>query len=129
MQEVATALGTYPRTIRRVAWGYIDDGVDAALFDKPRRSVPKSLSVREKQAIVALCCTPAPEGRARWTVRLLTQEVASRGLVPKAGRETIRLVLAEHDLKPWREKNVARSKARRNVHRTHGELARPLPAP
>jgi hypothetical protein len=39
-------------------------------------------------------------------VRLLTQEVIKQKLVPKVGRETIRILLESHDLKPWREKNV-----------------------
>jgi len=37
-------------------------------------------------------------------VRLLTEEVIKRKLVPRVGRETIRILLESHDLKPWREK-------------------------
>ena len=48
---------------------------------------------------------------ARWTVRLLTEEVIKRKLVPRVGRETIRVLLESHDLKPWREKNVVRGGA------------------
>jgi hypothetical protein len=49
-----------------------------------------------------------PEGRARWAVHLLTEEVVKRKLVPRVGRETIRALLESHDLKPWRGKNVVR---------------------
>jgi|SRR5450631_68048 len=66
------------------------------------------LDAQHRQRIVALACGPAPEGRARWTVRLLTEEVVKRKLVPRVGRETIRVLLESHDLKPWREKNVVR---------------------
>jgi hypothetical protein len=38
-------------------------------------------------------CSSPPEGRARWTVRLLTEEVIKRKLVPRVGRETIRVLL------------------------------------
>ena len=38
------------------------------------------------------------EGRSRWTVRLLTEEVIKRKLVPRVGRETIRVLLESHDL-------------------------------
>ena len=113
ISEVADMVGMYPRAIRRVAWGYIDEGLDAALFDKARPKPLPSLSVHQKQAIVALCCTPAPEGRSRWTVRLLAQEAVERGVVPKTNRESVRMILADHELKPWREKNVVRSEARR----------------
>jgi putative transposase len=124
--EVSIAVEMYPRAVSRVAHGYLDGGLNAALYDKPRRHLAPELSGSEKQSIVALCCGPAPEGHSRWTVRLLALEAVRRGLVPKAGRETVRLILAEHDLKPWREKNVVCSPVGRTVHHAHGRLARPL---
>lgn len=42
--------------------------------------------------------------RARWTVRLITEEAVKRKILPGVGRETIRLLLEHHNLKPWREK-------------------------
>jgi putative transposase len=39
-------------------------------------------------------------------VRLVVEEAVKRKLVPRVGRETIRILLLHHDLKPWREKNV-----------------------
>lgn len=57
-----------------------------------------------------MICSAPPEGRARWTVRLLTEEVIKRKLVPRVGRETIRILLESHDLKPWRGKNVVRGR-------------------
>jgi hypothetical protein len=41
-------------------------------------------------------------------VRLIAEEAVKRKLAPKVGRETIRILLQSHDLKPWREKNVVR---------------------
>ena len=41
----------------------------------------------------------------------VTEEVIKRKLVPRVGRETIRVLLESHDLKPWREKNVVRGGA------------------
>jgi hypothetical protein len=49
-----------------------------------------------------------PEGRVRWTVRLIAQEAVERKPAPSAGRETIRVLLENHELKPWRESNVVR---------------------
>jgi len=51
-----------------------------------------------------------PRGFARWTVRLVAEEAVKRRLVPRVGRETIRILLLSHDLKPWREKNVVRGR-------------------
>lgn len=59
-----------------------------------------------------MVCSEPPEGRARWTVRLVVQEAIKRKLVPRVGRETIRILLLDHDLKPRREKNVVRGGTR-----------------
>jgi hypothetical protein len=66
----------------------------------------------QKQRIIAMVCRDPPVGRARWTVRLVAEEAVQRKLVPKLGRETIRVLLLHHDLKPWREKNVVCSGTR-----------------
>ena len=83
-------------------------GLERALYERPRPGKAALLDAQQRQRIVALACGPPPEGRARWTVRLLTEEVVKRKLVPRVGRETIRVLLESHDLKPWREKNVVR---------------------
>jgi hypothetical protein len=59
-----------------------------------------------KQRLIAMVCSNPPQGRARWTVRLVAEEAVKRKLVPRVGREIIRILLLNHDLKPWREKNV-----------------------
>jgi len=51
-----------------------------------------------------MVCSSPPQGRARRTVRLVAEEAVKRKLVPRAGRETVRILLLSHDLKPWREK-------------------------
>jgi hypothetical protein len=49
-------------------------------------------------------CGTQPPGQARWTVRRIAQEAVKRRLAPQVGRETIRILLQSHELKPWREK-------------------------
>jgi hypothetical protein len=53
-------------------------------------------------------------------VRLIAEEAVKRKLVPGVGRETIRILLLSHDLKPWREKNVVRGRTGRRLHRKDG---------
>ena len=128
LADVADAVGTYPREVRRVGWRYLDRGVQDALTDDPRPKPPKLLDTRQQAAIVAMVCAPPPAGYARWTIRVTTAEAKRRGIVADVGRETVRQVLAHHELKPWREKNVVRSDIGRGVHRLHGgraERARP----
>ncbi len=75
---------------------------------------------------MAVICSPPPEGRARWTVRLLTEEVIKSKLVPRVGQETIRVLLESPDLTPWRENNVVRGEVGPGVDRMHGGGAQGL---
>jgi putative transposase len=59
-----------------------------------------------------MVCSQPSEGRARWTVRLVAEQAVKRKLVPRVGRETIRILLESHELKSWREKNVVRGGTR-----------------
>ncbi|RYG95256.1 MAG: helix-turn-helix domain-containing protein [Alphaproteobacteria bacterium] len=109
VRATAEAVGGYPREISRVGKRYLAGGLQFALSDDPRPKPEKMLDSAQQAAIVAMVCGPAPEGRARWTVRLVAEETVRRGIVGTVGRETVRGVLANHGLKPWREKNVVRA--------------------
>jgi len=105
---VAKLVRLTPQAIRNIAERYRRGGLATALFEKPRPGAAEVLAASEKQRIVAMVCSEPPLGAARWTVRLVAQEAVKRRLVPRVGRETIRILLQSHDLKPWREKNVVR---------------------
>ena len=70
-----------------------------------------------------MVCSQPPEGYARWTVRLVAEQAVKRKLVPQVGRETVRVLLLSHDLKPWREKNVVRGGTESGVHPKDGRRA------
>jgi putative transposase len=108
---VGANLGLSAKAVWQIGKRYQQGGLERALFDAPRPGKTPALDEQQRQRIIAVACSPPPEGRARWTVRLLTEEAIRRKLVPKVGRETIRVLLESHDLKPWREKNVVRGKA------------------
>ena len=57
-----------------------------------------------------MVCSRPPTGRAHWSVRLIAEEAVKRKLVAKVGRETIRILLQSHELKPWREKKLVRGR-------------------
>ena len=99
--------------VREVWKRYRKSGWRAAGWERPRPGPKRILSPSQEQKVVALVCTSPPEGQARWCTRLLAEQCVKRGIVKKAGKETIRLVLKHHGLKPWREKNVVHSKTRR----------------
>jgi len=108
---IATATGSSTSTVGRVRRDYCEDGLDTALSELPRPGARPKLTAQQEQRVVALACTDPPRGFARWSVRLLTSEAIRTGLVPKVSRERIRIVLHEHGIKPWREKNVVRWKS------------------
>jgi transposase len=123
VRATAKAVGGYPREISRVGKRYLERGLEAALSEDARPKPPRRLDSAQEAAVVAMVCGPPPVGRARWTTTLAAQEAVHRGIVPRIGRETIRVVLAAHDLKPWREKNVVRRGNRPGIHRADGGLA------
>jgi len=98
------------QAIRTISKRYQDLGLERALFERKRTGRAELLEASDKQRIIAMVCSSPPEGRARWTVRLVAEEAVKRKLVPGVGRETIRILLQSHDLKPWREKNVVRGR-------------------
>ena len=117
---VGRNLGLSAKAVWQIGKRYEQEGLERALFDAARPGKAPALDQRQSQEIIAVVCSTPPEGRARWTVRLLTEEVIKRKLVPRVGRETIRVLLQSHDLKPWREKNVVCGGTERGVHRPHG---------
>jgi transposase len=117
--QVAQALPLTPKAIRQIAHRYNSNGLDRALYEKQRPGPNELLDDSQKQRIVAMVCGNPPEGRARWTVRLVAEEAVKRKLVPNVDRETIRILLQSHELKPWREKHVVRGGVGRGVHREH----------
>ena len=107
--QIARVVPLTAQAIRKVGHRFEQGGLERALFDKPRPGAAALLDAAQQQRIIAMVCSDPPAGRSRWTVRLVAVEAVKRRLVPRVGREAIRVMLLNHDLKPWREKNVVRS--------------------
>ena len=121
--EVATLVGLTGKAVRALARRYRDSGLDRALYEKARPGKKRLLDASTEQRIVAMVCGAPPAGRARWSVRLIVTEAIKRKMVPKLGRETLRVLLESHELKPWREKNVVPAADRRHLSDAHGRRA------
>ena len=104
--RIAEFIPLTPQAIRKVGHRYVEGGLDRALYEKQRPGAAALLQDSEKQRIIAMVCAGPPKGYARWTVRLVAEQAVKKRLVPSVGRETIRILLLSHDLRPWREKNV-----------------------
>ena len=121
--QVSQVVPLTPQAIRKVAHRYRKGGLQRALYEEDRPGAATLLEESQKQRIIAMVCSDPPAGRARWTVRLVAEEAVKRKLVPKVGRETIRILLLHHDLKPWREKNVVRRRPQRGLRGQDGGRA------
>ena len=109
-EKAAEAAGVGVTTARQIMRRYLENGLDRALREAPRPGKERTLKPKQEQQLVAMLCGPSPSGRARWTIRLATEEVVNRGIIASIGRETVRATMKRHALKPWREKNVVHSK-------------------
>jgi transposase len=78
-------------TIWRVKTKYLEAGACEAIKDEPRPGQPRKYDDNDTGEIVAMACSQAPEGRSRWTIRLLEQNLNKKGIM--INRESIRLVL------------------------------------
>lgn len=103
---VAENLNVCPNTVRNVARRYLHGGIDEALFDQPRPGQPERLNTQQKQRIVAMVCADPPPGCARWTLHLIVEEACKAKIIDTISHETIRRLLQDHDLRPWREKKL-----------------------
>ena len=99
-------VGVAAKTVRAVARRYEEEGLESALIEKPRPGKQRALDTGQSQRIIAMVCGSPPQGMARWSVRLIASEAVKRKLAPQVGRETIRILLQSHELKPWREKKL-----------------------
>ena len=108
--QVATNVGVAGKTVRAVARRYEEEGLESALHEKPRPGKQRALNPGQSQRIIAMVCGLPPEGMARWSVRLIAEEAVKRKLAPQVGRETIRILLQSHELKPWRGKKLVRGR-------------------
>jgi putative transposase len=110
---VATNLRLNPKTVREIGRRYQDAKLDRALYDKKRPGAASLLTKTSANGSSRWFAPLPPKGYARWTVRLVAEEALKRKLVPGVGRETIRILLQDHDLQPWAGENVACSRTER----------------
>jgi putative transposase len=106
--KAANAAGVGERTARRVGLRYNHGGVEHAIYDAPRPGGERVMDARQEAAIVAMVCSKAPDGYARWSISLIAKEAVRRKIILEVSDSTIGRLLKRHELKPWREKNVVR---------------------
>ena len=75
-ERIVTALDVGLSTVERTRHKFVERGLDGAITNRrPRREYPRKLDGRAEAYLIALVCGPVPEGYARWSLRLLADEL------------------------------------------------------
>lgn len=92
--EIVDASGCGRATVERVRKLFVEEGLDATLQPKPTRRVyERKFDGRAEAHLIALACGTPPEGRSRWTPRLLGDRLVGLGRLEAASHETVRRTL------------------------------------
>ena len=91
--QIQKVLGVSRMVIWRTQSAYREKGLDYAVYDAARPGQPAKYGTDQEAEVVALACSQAPEGAARWTIRLLTIAAGHRPKLAGVNRETIRQIL------------------------------------
>ena len=95
--EVAEQIGITERSVAMIRKRCVDEGLELALERKKRvRERTRRLDGDAEARLVSLACSEAPEGQARWTLKLLANELVELEIVPSIAIETVRQVLKKH---------------------------------
>ncbi len=79
--QIIRGLSTSNSTIQRVRIQFVEGGIDAALFDKPRSGCPPKITGDIEAKLTMLACSDPPEGHARWTLQLLADQMIALGYI------------------------------------------------
>lgn len=90
--QIAQALDVGRATVERTRKRFVEENL-GALHERPRPGAQRKLTGKQEAHLLAVSCTPAPEGRARWTLRLLADKVVELGFAATIARETVRGML------------------------------------
>jgi transposase len=93
--RIAEALDCGRRTVERVRQRFVERGLDLALGRKPqdRPSRERKFDGASEARLIALACSPPPDGRARWTLKLLADKLVELEVFDAVDDETVRRVL------------------------------------
>jgi len=93
--HIAEVVGLSERQVIRIRRRFVQEGLTGAIDRKPRTpsQKPPKLDGATEARLVSLCCSTPPEGRSRWTLQLLVDELCRLQVVTSVCRETVRMCL------------------------------------
>jgi transposase len=87
---IAGALQVGVATVERLRQRCVEEGLEAALAERPRPGGTPKLDGKGEAHLLALACTPPPSGRKSWTMQLLADKLVELGMVARISDETVR---------------------------------------
>jgi transposase len=92
--EVAAAVHVSRPTVERVRKAFVEEGLQRALNAKrPRQTRPPAFDGESEAKLIAVACSEPPQGRSRWTMRLLADRLVELQVFESISHETVRQVL------------------------------------
>lgn len=96
--EIMNSLSIARNTIREVRKRYSQEGVEAAINERSRPGAPEKFDGSQRAKITAVACSQAPEGRQRWTLRLLADRLIELNVVEDISYKTVERTLKKTKL-------------------------------
>lgn len=96
---IVESLGCGRASVERVRKRFVEEGLDAVLNPPPSSRVyERKMDGKAEAHLIALACSAAPEGRSRWTLRLLSDQMVALEHVESISFETVRRTLKKTNL-------------------------------
>ncbi len=99
-EEIAGAVRVHKVTVERIRKRYVEEGLEAALTEKPRPGKAAKLDGHQRAHLVAIACSDPPLGRAKWTMRLLADRLVELMELDSISDETVRVALKRGGVSP-----------------------------
>jgi len=92
-EAVAQALHIGIATVERIRKRFVEEGLEAALAERPRPGGQRKLDGKQEAFLIALACSSPPEGRTCWTMQLLAEQLVELQVIEAISDETVRRTL------------------------------------
>ena len=106
-REIAGVLLINAATVARVRKRFAEEGLEAAVNDRPRPGRERKLDGRQEAHLVAVACSSPPEGYVNWTLQLLADQVVAMEFAGSISLETVRQILKKTNSNHGRRKSGA----------------------
>lgn len=113
--ETATACGITPVTMTHLCRRFVEGGLQKALYDAPRPGAAQKFGADDEARITAIACSQAPDGRSRWTLRLLAARIVELDIAENVAPATVRKVLKKTNFSRTKRNSGASAPLRQNT--------------